>query len=88
MKTEPLTESAKCQATADDLLTEVSHLLDKSETTFDASDRFELYRQAMEKSSEAHELIAKARELKEREEKHTRENTRIKSKKAYPSGEK
>ena len=67
MKTETRRESSKYQAAADEILTEVSQLLAKSETTIDVSERHKIYRQAMDKNNEAYELIAKARELAKKE---------------------
>jgi hypothetical protein len=67
MKTEMRRESSKYQAAADELLTEVSQLLAEAEITMDISNRHKIYRQAMEKNTEAYELIAKARELAKKE---------------------
>lgn len=65
MKTKILSESSKCQAAADDLLLQVSQIMEKAEFTIDADERFALYKEAMEKNNKAYVLIAKARELRE-----------------------
>jgi hypothetical protein len=63
MDIEQTYKSEKCRKTAQNLLTEVSRLVNQAAKTVDNVERRELYLQAMVMSNEAYDLLGKARKI-------------------------
>jgi hypothetical protein len=63
MNVEQTYKSEKCRKIAQNLFTEVDKLVNQAAKTADSAKRRELYLQAMGMSSEAYELLGKARQI-------------------------